>query len=891
MNAPPSKTCSRFGDHELAQFSIGCLRTLDQEKVESHLENCPLCLARLTLLSDVDDFVEILQRPDRSNAHETSEFLRHDREPVASALKTSDRYELRESIGSGGMSDVRSAYDRLLDREVAIKVLAEDHHTNPELLRRFERESRVVARLQHPGIPPIYELARLPDGRPFLAMKRVFGKTLRNENLANRHPDDLVDIFQQVCQTVAFAHSKGIVHRDLKPDNIMIGEFGEVQVMDWGIAEDGSVADDRIVHKIVGTPAYMSPEQALGLKCGPRSDVYSLGLLLCDMLTGEAYQTSAQATTIRDTDEERQSLVQRIRLAGIDPRLLRVIEDCVQFEPTARQRDAAELSEQILAYSEARQEDLRRTELEHVKQAAEATQRSHRRRLVASVACLLFAFSAVAGILKWRSETARAKTRVTIRQSIAESNTIRDSVQQSEELGELQLQKALGAAVNAEILAMKSGEPELEYQAKELHNQLESELDDIRQIKTLLSQLDQALRIESEQTLVERFRRVVARRQEAIATGHASAYVFLNLRIYGRSSPFRARPNGQEVLPRKTPDTIMKDFGPLALAYRTIFRYGGLRRTHYESAFAEFGLRTSDGDESFAERVAGLKESVREKIVSGLRLWFLFSAEFQNADAEILARALARIDEQSETQPELLRWRESVREALIERDATAIETLCNEGIPQINDHPEELVWGIGCYESLFFNHLDHRFLRLAQRHFLGSYLLNNELADRYTKAKSPNRALPYLSTAIAAIPSRHLRLALARSILHSKHVDEFYPLRDQCLDLHGDEPTYLLEWADAMAMSKALAPSEVIEMYQRTLDHGFEFPHLSLARIGQVHYEHGDFVSALHYIKMAREVDGLSKEECEELEEAIAQIADELEMLLGPDEEEELAGP
>ncbi|MEL6106906.1 MAG: serine/threonine-protein kinase, partial [Planctomycetota bacterium] len=279
------------------------------------------------------------------------------------------------------MSVVWSAHDRLLNRDVALKVIGEDHHTNPELLARFERESRVVARLQHPGIPPIYELARLPDGRPFLAMKRVIGQTLRDEGLFGRHADGVLDVFLQVCQTVAFAHSQGIVHRDLKPDNIMIGEFGEIQVMDWGIAEEVSPGEERVARKVVGTPAYMSPEQAIGLKCGRRSDVYSLGLLLCDMLTGEAHRPNELATTVRSGDQERESLVRRVGDAGIDDRLMEIIKDCVSFEPTDRPQDAAELADRVSAYSRARHEDLRQTELIHATQLAQAQQRRQRTRL------------------------------------------------------------------------------------------------------------------------------------------------------------------------------------------------------------------------------------------------------------------------------------------------------------------------------------------------------------------------------------------------------------------------------------------------------------------------------------------------------------------------------
>ncbi|MEL6110482.1 MAG: hypothetical protein AAFU85_31120, partial [Planctomycetota bacterium] len=467
--------------------------------------------------------------------------------------------------------------------------------------------------------------------------------------------------------------------------------------------------------------------------------------------------------------------------------------------------------------------------------------------------------------------------RVAIREAIAESNTIRESVRQSGDLQEVQIREAISAAINARTIAAESNERGLKRQAEELLATLDAELEEVRSVEQLLEALEEGLRMESKQTVAERYQEVVSRRQNKIQSGQASAFVFLNSPRYGNSSPFRPSASSpRERTPRKAVDDVLIDFGPLAHAFRTIFRVGEQRRVHYKSAFADFGLETSDGEHAIVQRVAGLKSSVRDRVVSGLRLWFLFSAEFQHADSLILASALAQIDAQFESRAEILNWRRAVRVALFERDSVSIDQLCTEGIPRLSEHPEELVWGLGCYESLFFKRREHRFLRLGQRHFLGSFLLNNELADRYTRSHSPNRAVPYLNTAIAAIPSRRLRLALARKVLQTHDIDEFYALRDQCLRAHGNEPSYLLEWADIMAMSRVLPKSDPIEMYQRTIDLGFEFPQLALARIGQVHYREGDLVSALEFIVRAREVEGLAEEEQIELDEAIKQIESEI---------------
>src|SRR5262249_40645968 len=132
------------------------------------------------------------------------------------------------------------AHDPDLDRPLAIKVLQHDPATRPELACRFLDEARITGQLQHPGIPPVHEVGRMSDGRPFFALKLIIGQTLETLLKAQRQTADelphFLTIFEQVCQTLAYAHSRGVIHRDLKPGNIMVGAFGEVQVMDWGLA-------------------------------------------------------------------------------------------------------------------------------------------------------------------------------------------------------------------------------------------------------------------------------------------------------------------------------------------------------------------------------------------------------------------------------------------------------------------------------------------------------------------------------------------------------------------------------------------------------------------------------------------------------------------------------
>ncbi len=175
-------------------------------------------------------------------------------------------------MGRGGTSEVRRVWDSLLGRSAAIKFPL--FPTSSGLLERFHAEARVTATLAHPGVPPVYDLGELPDGRPYFLMAEVSGQSL--DQAGPRLPlRRKVDVFARLCEPVAFAHQRGILHGDLKPANVMIGAFGEVQLVDWGSA---SVNE--------GTPAYLAPERARGAPASVATDVYSLGALLLELLTG-----------------------------------------------------------------------------------------------------------------------------------------------------------------------------------------------------------------------------------------------------------------------------------------------------------------------------------------------------------------------------------------------------------------------------------------------------------------------------------------------------------------------------------------------------------------------------------------------------------------------------
>jgi serine/threonine protein kinase len=218
---------------------------------------------------------------------------------------TGTRYELIEKIGQGGMGTIYRARDCELDRPVALKVVSVPG-ADEAVVARALREARIVARLEHPGIVPVHDAGRLSDGRFFYAMKLVRGHRLDEAAARPAALTERLRLFQKICDAVAFAHAHGVLHRDLKPQNIMLGPFGEVLVMDWGVAKevgDGSYPprrDPRDIGKdrspetahgtVLGTPGYMPPEQARGEQelMDERTDVYALGAVLHFLLTGRA---------------------------------------------------------------------------------------------------------------------------------------------------------------------------------------------------------------------------------------------------------------------------------------------------------------------------------------------------------------------------------------------------------------------------------------------------------------------------------------------------------------------------------------------------------------------------------------------------------------------------
>jgi eukaryotic-like serine/threonine-protein kinase len=261
-------------------------------------------------------------------------------------------------IARGGMGAIRCVVDRRLLRQMALKTLPDGVRAESDAARRFVEEAQITGQLDHPNIVPVHELGQSDKGSLFFTMKLVRGKTLADvlielgeERLVAQNLEHLVQIVVKVCDAISFSHDRGVVHRDLKPSNVMIGNYGQVYVMDWGLAllraGPRLVSDDG---KIIGTPGYMSPEQARGdEEIDERADVYGIGGLLYRILTGKRPHGGAdRLAALRRTRERRVNDPRDVcPHAALPPELCRITMRALSFEREARYPTVAALQREL----------------------------------------------------------------------------------------------------------------------------------------------------------------------------------------------------------------------------------------------------------------------------------------------------------------------------------------------------------------------------------------------------------------------------------------------------------------------------------------------------------------------------------------------------------------
>ncbi len=343
-------------------------------------------------------------------------------------------YELREEIGRGGMGVVYRAHDTALDRDVAIKFLTDRYPADSIASQRFLSEARISGQLQHPGIPAVHQVGTLPDGRPFLAMKLIKGNNLeailKQQTDRSAERGRMLAVFETVCQALGYAHSHRVIHRDLKPANVMVGAFGEVQVMDWGLAKvlglETSPASVRAeaeetqawslisptpdsgsqtqAGSMVGTPAFAAPEQAGGEidRVDERADVFGLGALLATILTGKPPYLGATVDAVRllAVRGKLADCFKRLDASGAEPDLIALCKRCLAFEQTDRPRDAGEVALAVAGLRSASEERARRAERDQAAADArvEEQQRKRRWQFAAAGVLVLALLGGIAGL-------------------------------------------------------------------------------------------------------------------------------------------------------------------------------------------------------------------------------------------------------------------------------------------------------------------------------------------------------------------------------------------------------------------------------------------------------------------------------------------------------------
>jgi eukaryotic-like serine/threonine-protein kinase len=263
-----------------------------------------------------------------------------------------ERYEVGRLLGSGGMAEVYEGRDRLLARQVAIKVPLPQYAHDPAFQQRFRREAQAAASLSNPGVVAVYDTG-MQNGTPFIVMEFVAGRTLKETILAERPlaPDRAAQIAAEVCSALAAAHARGLVHRDVKPPNVMLTHSGRVKLMDLGIARADAAesATQTGAHTtMIGTALYLSPEQAQGQPVDPRSDLYSLGCCLYEMLTGSVPFRGATPVAILYRHVREDPAPPRLLNPEVPPALEAVCLRALAKRPEDRYQTAVEMRDDLL---------------------------------------------------------------------------------------------------------------------------------------------------------------------------------------------------------------------------------------------------------------------------------------------------------------------------------------------------------------------------------------------------------------------------------------------------------------------------------------------------------------------------------------------------------------
>jgi tetratricopeptide (TPR) repeat protein len=404
--------------------------------------------------------------------------------PVASGAPDA-RYDVSDEISRGGMGRVRVAHDRTLDRIVAVKELL---HDTPVARLRFDREVKITARLQHPAIIPIYDAMQADGAAPSYSMRLVAGRSLdvwigEAKSLEARLA--LLPNVIAVADAIAYAHSKSIIHRDLKPHNVLIGDFGETVVIDWGIAKDLTLADDELdgeaaddpdrplrvtmTGAVLGTPVYMAPEQARGARVDERADVYALGAILYHVLVARPPESGGRT----DAVPGRAAVEPRVALPrGVPRDLVAVVNQAMARDPAARYPSARELAADLHRFQTGQLVSARRYSAGTL---ARRFVRRHRAAVVAGALVIgALAIGSAVSVRRIQDERDVADTRLVAAEDIMQF-MVSDLRDRLEPLGKLDMLEGIGDRVDRYYRTIDAADhPEGEAGRNELARRIEA---------------------------------------------------------------------------------------------------------------------------------------------------------------------------------------------------------------------------------------------------------------------------------------------------------------------------------------------------------------------------------------------------------------------------------
>jgi serine/threonine-protein kinase len=269
-----------------------------------------------------------------------------------SSTLLNNRYQLIESLGIGGMAEVYRARDLMLERFVAIKILRDEHASEPDFQERFRQEAKAAANLSHPNIVTIHDFG-FDKGQLFIVMEYVPGKMLKEmiTALGRIPPDDAIPLMVQACAGIGYAHRAGLVHCDVKPHNMLVTPDMRLKVGDFGIARAlATIHPDEHSEVVWGSPLYFSPEQAAGIAPTPASDVYSLGVVLYEMLTGKTPFIATRPEILAEMHRELIPRPLRDFNPAISPALEQIVLKTLSKEPSARYRTADQLGRVLMSF-------------------------------------------------------------------------------------------------------------------------------------------------------------------------------------------------------------------------------------------------------------------------------------------------------------------------------------------------------------------------------------------------------------------------------------------------------------------------------------------------------------------------------------------------------------